>query len=85
MHNTPRRGLVPASALALLALGSGHLAGIFADATIDAHRQRQQELVTASEAIIAQADAEKRDLTAEEQASINANTAEVERRLRRFV
>lgn len=79
MHNTPRRGLVPASALALLALGSGHLAGIFADATIDAHRQRQQELVTASEAIIAQADAEKRDLTAEEQASINANTAEVER------
>lgn len=79
MHINSRRALIPASALALLALGAAPLFGVFADATIEAHRLRQQELVTASEAIIAQADAEKRELTTEEQNAIQANAAEVER------
>ncbi len=80
MHITPRRALlVPASTLALLALGPAYFHGTFADATVDAHRARQTELTTASEAIIAQADAERRELSVEEQGSIQANAAEVDR------
>lgn len=74
-----RRSLgVPASVVALLA--SGRLAfPIFADATIQAHRERQTELLSANESILAAADAERRELTAEENTSIDNNTAEFDR------
>lgn len=79
MHIQSRRALVPASALAILSLGPAFFAGTFADGTIDGYRQRQQELLQASEAIIAAADAERRELTVEERNSISANASEVER------
>jgi HK97 family phage major capsid protein len=72
------RVAVPASVIALLA--SGHLPfPVYADATIQAHRTRQAELLQANEAILAQADAERRELTAEENTSIDNNTAEFDR------
>lgn len=74
-----RQALIPASVLALLAQPRGYFQGVVADATIAAHRERQQELVQASEAVIAQADAERRELTVEERNTIAANAAEVDR------
>lgn len=74
-----RRSLgVPASVVALLALGRTSFP-IFADATIQAHRERQTELLQANETILAAADAERRELTAEENTSIDNNTAEFDR------
>ena len=75
----PWRAFAPATVLALLSNGRGWFAGAFADATVEAHRTRQQELVAASEAIVAQADAERRELTVQEQNTISANAGEVER------
>lgn len=56
--------------------------GVRADATdpiIAGYISRQEDLVADSQAIIAKADAEKRELTVEEKAAIANNTAEVER------
>jgi len=69
---------VPASVIALLALGRPAFP-IFADATIQAHRERQTELLQANETILAAADAERRELSAEENTSIDNNTAEFDR------
>ena len=68
MHITRVRAL-PA-VIALLANGRGWFGGAVADATIEAHRLRQGELVQASEAIVAQADSERRELTAEERTTL---------------
>lgn len=73
---------VPASVLAILAMGP-HMGGlIFAraeDAVVEQYRERQDELIAASQTILAQADAEKRELTAEENRQIDENSAEFER------
>lgn len=79
MSSNRRQALIPASVFALLALPPAYFAGVVADATIAAHRERQQELVQASEAVIAQADAERRELSVEERNTISANAAEVDR------
>lgn len=70
---------VPASVHAVLALGAPANAIILNDVTIDGYRQRQQELLDASNAIVARADAEKRELTADENREIDANTGEFDR------
>jgi HK97 family phage major capsid protein len=69
----------PASVLALLA--NSALAGlpIFADGVIAAHRDRQGDLTDASQAILAQAEAENRDLTDAELRQVTDNTAEFDR------
>lgn len=71
---------VPASVVALLALGRPAFP-IYADGdpTIAAHRQRQAELLASNETIMAQADAERRELTAEESTSIDNSSAEFDR------
>jgi len=46
------------------------------DAVIAAHRERQNELVADSQTILAAADAEKRELTKDEQGQIDSNAAE---------
>jgi HK97 family phage major capsid protein len=79
MHITRHRAFVPASVVALLSLGRDWFAAAVADATIVAHRSRQQELVTASEAVIATADAERRELSTEERTTLTNNAAEVDR------
>jgi HK97 family phage major capsid protein len=79
MHITARRALLPASVAALLSHGRDWFGFAVADATIEAHRARQHELVTASEAVVAAADAERRDLSTEERTTLSNNTAEVER------
>jgi HK97 family phage major capsid protein len=57
--------------------------GIRADGTpdpvVEGYISRQEELVADSQAIIARADAERRELSVEDRAAINNNTAEVER------
>ncbi len=79
MHISARRALVPVSVLALLSRGRDWFGLATADATIEVHRARQAELTTANEAILAAADAERRDLTTEEQTTITNNAAEVDR------
>lgn len=85
MHITARRALNPAtlalplSVATILLHGREWFAGAVADATIDAHRLRQAELIAASEAVIATADAERRELSLEERATITGNAAEVDR------
>lgn len=79
MHISARRALVPVSVLALLSNGRDWFGLAVADATIEAHRQRQAELTAANEAVIAQADAERRDLSTEEQTTLTNNAAEVDR------
>jgi HK97 family phage major capsid protein len=64
--------LVPASVVALLASSAIARLPIFNDATIDAHRQRQGEVTDASQAILARAEAESRDLTEAEQREITS-------------
>lgn len=49
------------------------------DDVIAAHRERQEELVSDSQTIMAAADAEKRDLTDDEQKSVEANAGEFDR------
>jgi HK97 family phage major capsid protein len=77
MHITRVRAL-PA-VLALLSNGRDWFGGAVADATVEAHRLRQGELVQASEAIVAQADSERRELSAEERTTLTNNAAEVDR------
>jgi len=69
---------VPASILAVLALGAPANAFVFndADAVIETHRTRQAELMDASQAILARAETEGRDLTAAEQTEIEGLTTE---------
>lgn len=49
------------------------------DATIAGYRRRQEELIQASNQLLAQADTGSRELTVEERATIRANSEEVER------
>ncbi|ODT50269.1 phage major capsid protein [Devosia sp. 63-57] len=72
---------VPSSVLAVLAIGAlPYGFGMFADgptdATIDAHRDRQQALMESSQAILARAESESRDLTNQEQTEIEGLTNE---------
>ena len=73
---------VPASVLALLAFGVPACGFIRADANMDsvvsAHRERQSALMESSQAIMARAESESRDLTAEEQGQIEGLTNEFE-------
>jgi hypothetical protein len=56
--------------VALLACTALARLPIFNDATIDAHRARQQEVNEASQAILARAEGETRDLTEAEQREV---------------
>lgn len=78
-HREPSRA--PASVLALLASGAPEFGAIFAhvDTVIAAHRDRQSELMASSQAILARADAETRELTTEEGTEIEGLTAEFDR------
>ena len=72
---------VPSSVLAVLAIGAlPYGFGMFADgptdATIEAHRDRQQALMESSQAILARAESESRDLTNQEQTEIEGLTNE---------
>ena len=49
------------------------------DAIIMQYRERQEELVADTQAILARSDAEKRDLDNEEAKQIDENTAEFDR------
>jgi HK97 family phage major capsid protein len=71
----------PASVLAVLALGAPVNGAVFAhaDAVIQAHRDRQNELVEAQQAVMARADAEKRELTTDEGTELDGLTAEFDR------
>jgi HK97 family phage major capsid protein len=71
----------PASVLAILALGAPVNGTVFAhaDAVIQAHRDRQTEVVDAQAAIMARADTEKRELTAEESKEMDELAGEFER------
>jgi HK97 family phage major capsid protein len=76
-----RSTVVPASVVALLVLGAPANA-IFlndVDVTIQAHRDRQSELVEAQTTIVATADAESRELTVEEKTQLDELSAEFER------
>jgi HK97 family phage major capsid protein len=72
---------VPGSVLAVLALGVPGNAILFndVDAVIEAHRTRQGELADAQTTIVATADAEKRELTAEESKQLDELAAEFDR------
>lgn len=71
---------VPDSVLAVLAMGTpAFLIAARTDATIDAHRARQEELVNQQTVILAKADDEKRDLSVEEQESLRGLNAEYDR------
>lgn len=71
---------VPASVLAVLALGAPAFGAVFAEvdsaAIIETHRARQVELMDSTQAILGRAEAENRDLTAEEQREVKALTDE---------
>lgn len=70
---------VPASVLAVLALGAPVRGFAFADApdaVIAAHRLRQQQLMESSTAILARAEVETRDLTDAERGEVDGLTAE---------
>lgn len=72
---------VPASVLAVLASGSPVFGAVFAhaDAVVAAHRERQEQLLESSNAILAKAEAEKRDMTVEEGKEVDELSAEFER------
>lgn len=69
---------VPGSVVAVLALGAPAMGIVFAriDTVIEAHRTRQTELMDSSQAILARAETDNRDLTAEEQREIEGLTNE---------
>jgi predicted phage gp36 major capsid-like protein len=77
--NAPFR--VPASVLALLATDRPifPILAHAGDPAIDQHRARQEELLAANEAILAQVDAERREMNADENRSIDDNSAEFDR------
>lgn len=71
--------LVPASVLAVLAFGAPVNGFLFADgpdAVVDAARERQQELMNSSQAILARAEAETRDLSEAERVEVTGLAAE---------
>lgn len=72
--------IVPASVLAVLAAGAPAHGFIFADAAPDAivaaHRDRQHALMESSQAILARAESESRDLTEAEQNEVTGMTNE---------
>lgn len=72
---------VPHSVNAVLGISSSVRGLVFADldTVIAAHRNRQGELVESQNAILAAADAESRELTAEEQNNVDNLSAEFER------
>lgn len=72
---------VPASVLAVLACGvpAHFVIAADADPTVEGYRTRQQELLDSQTAILARADAEKRELTTEERTEITALCAEFDR------
>lgn len=77
--NIPTR--VPASVRALLA-ADRPIFPVLAqagDLTIDHHRARQEELLSANETILSQVDAERREMNADESRSIDDNSAEFDR------
>lgn len=71
---------VPLSVLAVLAIGAPAFGRVFndtpPDAVIEAHRDRQSALMESSQAVLARATAENRDLTAEEQREVESLTNE---------
>lgn len=73
--------VVPASVLAVLAVGVPVNGAVFADvdAVIQAHRDRQLELSDAQSSILARADTESRELTVEEGRELDELSAEFER------
>ena len=77
--NAPTR--VPASVLALLATDRPvfPILAHAGDPAIDQHRARQEELLAANEAILAQVDAERREMNADENRSIDDNSSEFDR------
>lgn len=72
------RRLVPASVVALLSCAAIANLPLFNDATILAHRDRQAELNNASQAILARAEAESRDLTEAEVREVEGLSNEFE-------
>lgn len=71
--------IVPASVLAVLALGvpvHGYILADAPDAVIAANRDRQQALMESSTAILNRAEGEKRDLTDQERTEVEGLTAE---------
>jgi HK97 family phage major capsid protein len=72
---------VPSSVVAVLALGMPAGASVLLnhpDAVIEAHRDRQTSLMEASQAILARAESENRDLTNAEQTEVEGLTNEFE-------
>lgn len=67
---------VPASVMAVLALGAPVNALIRADAAVEARRERQQQLMESSQTILARAEGENRDLTDAERTEVDGLTAE---------
>ena len=76
--NVHKAYLVPASVLAVLAMPRPANFSFANDATIEAHRIRQQELLDQQNEIIMLADGEKRQLKAEEKTRLDELAAEVE-------
>lgn len=78
MFNAHKRLSVPASVLALLALGTPSFGAVFAhaDPVVQAHMDRQQVLMESSQAILAKAEAETRELTETEQTEVTGLTNE---------
>jgi HK97 family phage major capsid protein len=72
---------VPRSVISLLALGSTFLSGIFAhtDGVIVAHRERQDKLLESSQAILAKAEAESREINEDERKELKGLNNEWER------
>lgn len=66
------RRMIPASVQALLACTALSGLPIFADATIQAHRDRQAQVNESSQAILNQAEADQRELTETEQRQVEA-------------
>ena len=77
--NAPSR--VPVSVRALLAADRPvfPILAHAGDPTIDQHRARQEELLAANETILAQVDAERREMNSDENRSIDDNSSEFDR------
>lgn len=68
--------IVPASVLAVLAIGAPANGYVFADAVVDTARDRQQQLLNSADDIRLRAEAETRDMTSGEVAEVSGLTAE---------
>lgn len=76
-----RKAVVPMSVLAILAAAGAAMSieGIYAETTIESLRARQGELLDQQQNIVAQADAERRELTTEERGQLDTLAAEFDR------